>query len=109
MFVKSIFSNFEQVFGEDDFEAVKVVLKSDETPVIKVTSDGMSLAGVGKFVIINPLNPDIAAAYITCKVSIDFGVNIDAPLKLVGWTRDLSFDITDYKALFFTPETLKDV
>jgi hypothetical protein len=47
VFVKSIFSNFEQVFGEDDFEAVKVVLKSDETPVIKVTSDGISLAGFG--------------------------------------------------------------
>ena len=107
--MKSIFSKFEEVFGEDDFETVKVVFKSDETPVIKVSADGIALTGVAKFVIVNPLNPDIAAAYINCKVSIVFGVNIDAPLNLVGWTRDLSFEIIDYKALFFTPETLADV
>jgi len=57
----------------------------------------------------NPLNPEIEAAYLTCNSNGSFEINLDNDFTLVGKTKALTLDITDYKALFSAKESLEEV
>ena len=59
--------------------------------------------------IMNPLNPGISAAYFSSMSNITLEVAIQDDFNLVATPKDLNFEITDFKALFLTPEKLSDI
>ena len=75
MFVKQLFPNFEDVYGdgsesdelEDGYEKVKVIFGSDyemSPPNITISKDGIAVSGNATLKIMNPLNSEIVSAII---------------------------------------------
>ena len=62
-----------------------------------------------KIEIMNPLNPSLMAAYFSCESNITLEVSLKEDFTLIAKPTDLNFEITDFKALFLTPETLTDI
>lgn len=57
VFIKSMFSNFEDVYG-DDFETVKIKISAEkQEPSVKMSNGNVSLSADFKLSIMNPLNP----------------------------------------------------
>mgnify|MGYP006893294770 CR=1 FL=1 len=69
----------------------------------------MDIKGDGKIIIMNPLNPKIAAVELLCNATLSIEVNIIDDFKLVGLTKEFDFQIKELKALFATQETLEDI
>ena len=57
----------------------------------------------------NPLNPDIEAAFFYCSTKLSVKVDVKDDFMVVGRVEDLTFELTDFKALFHTPETLDGI
>jgi tyrosine-protein phosphatase YwqE len=59
--------------------------------------------------IMNPLNPKILSAYISCVSFIAFEINLNSDFTLTGKTTNVDLELKDFKALFRTSETLEDI
>ena len=60
-------------------------------------------------VVMNPLNTNIPAAEININATFTADVSIVDDFKLVGKTKEFNFEVTSYRALFNTPESLDDI
>lgn len=109
MFIKSLFNNFEDVYG-DDYETVSINLKAiKKEPVIKMTDHSISMSADVKLSIMNPLNTNIEAAYINFFANFSFDVTLNENFIIKGDTKQVDLQITDLKTLFQADETVEDI
>jgi hypothetical protein len=108
VFVKQLFPNFMEVFGdgdefEDGFETVKVIFGSDydkNPPKLTISKDGFAVSGNATLKIMNPLNSALEAAIIYTDFDFSASAQMEAGNKIIGLANGLSLKVTGLKPLF---------
>jgi hypothetical protein len=121
VFVKQLFPNFEDVYGdgdgdgdefEDGFETVRVIFGSDydkSPPKMTINKEGFAVTGSATLRIMNPINSALEAAIIYTDFDFSAKAKMEAGNKITGLLNGLTLTVTGLKPLFESEETIDTI